>query len=156
MEQEDERNFGEVPYRLQLPTAQQVATALAILALTSPAAMGGIPVLPVTIEDERRRHQDEIVQVMESSVGVHQTSQEAEASLNVSQHRLADATKEVDDLTTHDVSEEDVIHAATRVFEGEVERDKSERFRFAFSRVINDTVDLCILRDNEQYDDSLW
>ena len=156
MEQRGEDNFGGVPYKLQLPTAQQVATALAILALTSPAAMGGMPVLPVTIEDERRRHQDEIVQVMESSVGVHQTSQEAEASLVVSQRHLADATREVDDLTTHDVSEEDVIHAATRVFEGEVERGRSERFRFAFSRVIYDTVDLCILRDNEQFADDLW
>ena len=51
-----------VPFAPQLPTAQQIAAGLAIIALVSPAMLGGIPVLPVTIQDERRRQQEEIQQ----------------------------------------------------------------------------------------------
>lgn len=140
---------GRVPYQVQLPSAQQVAAALAILSLLGPAALGGMPVLPVTIEDERRRQQDEILQVSESSVGVYQTSAEAELGLVVSQQRLACATKEIEGIHTHDVEEQDVVRAANRVFSGEVGGERGQAFRSAFNRVAWDTVDLFILRDNE-------
>ena len=143
---------GRIPYRPQLPTAQQVATALAILSLMGPMALGGMPVIPVTMEDERRRHQDEIQQVSESSVGVYQTSSEAEAGLAMSQQRLAHVTREVEDLTTHNVTEQDVVRAANRVFAGEVAKPLERRFRSAFTHVAWDTVDLFILRDNEEYE----
>lgn len=142
---------GRVPYRAQLPTSQQIAAVLAILALAGPMAMGGMPVLPVTIQDERRRNQEEIQQVSESSVGVYQTSAEAEAGLALSQQRLAHVAREVEGVQTHDVTEQDVIRAANRVFANQVQNDLSKRFRSAFSRVVNDSVDLYILQDNEQY-----
>ena len=142
------------PYRVQLPTAQQVATALAILSLAGPMALGGIPVLPVTIEDEKRRHQDEIQQVSESSVGMYQTSQEAEAGLSLSQQRLASVTREIEGIHTHDVSEQDIVHAADRVFAGTVEPKLDGRFRSALNHVARDTVDMFILRDGEEYERS--
>lgn len=138
------------PFRAQLPTPQQVAATLAILALTGPAALGGMPVLPVTIQDEQRRRQDEIQQVSESSVGVYQTSSEAALGLVVSQQRLAGVTREIDDIHTHDVTEQDVVHAANRVFNNQVEGELNVRFRSAFNHVVTDTVDLYILRDNEE------
>ena len=140
------------PYRVQMPTAQQVAAAIAILSLAGPMALGGIPVLPVTIEDERRRHQDEIQQISESSVGVYQTSQEAEAGLSLSQQRLASVTREVEGITTHDVSEKDIVHAADRVFTGQVDPKLDGRFRSALNHVAWDTVDLFILRDGEEWE----
>ena len=143
------------PFRAHLPTAQQVAAALALLSLVGPAALGGMPVIPVTIQDEQRRHQEEIQQTSESTVGVYQNSTEAETGLALSQQRLAAVTREVDDIHTHDVCEQDVYHAANRVFSGEVEVQLSGRFRSAFNRVVRDNVDLYILRDNEMYERGL-
>lgn len=145
------RLLGRIPYRPQLPSAQQVATVLAILSLAGPMMMGGVPVIPITFEDERRRQQDEIQQISESSVGVYQTSAEAETGLAMSQRRLAQVTREVEEITTHDVSERDVIRAANRVLKGQVEKKLDGRFRSALTRVTWDTVDLYILRDNEEY-----
>lgn len=145
-----DKALGRVPYRPQLPTARQVAAVLAVLSLAGPMMMG-VPILPVTMEDERRRQQDEIQQVSESSVGVYQTSTEAETGLALSQRRLAQVTREVEQLTTHDVSERDVVRAANRVLAGQVEENLGGRFRSAFSHVAWDTVDLYILRDNEEY-----
>jgi hypothetical protein len=142
---------GRIPYKAQLPTSQQIAAMLAILALAGPMAMGGMPVLPVTIQDEQRRRQDEIQQVSESNVGVYQTSTEAATGLALSQLRLAHVAREVEGVQTHDVTEQDVIRAAKRVFTNQVEKGLSARFRSAFSRVVNDSVDLYILQDNEQY-----
>ena len=154
--QEDFDDFGgRVPYRAQLPTAQQVAAVLAILALAGPMVMGGMPVLPISIQDERRRNQDEIQQVSESSVGVYQTSAEAEAGLALSQQRLAHVAREVEGVQTHDVTEQDVIRAANRVFTNQVEKGLSKRFRSAFTSVVNDSVDLFILQDNERYAQSV-
>lgn len=144
--------LGHVPYKPQLPTARQVAAVLAMLALASPMMMGGMPVLPVTIEDERRRQQDEILQISESSVGVYQTSSEAEVGLAVSQRRLAQVTREVEGIHTHDVAEQDVVNAANKVYTGQVEGELDQRFRTAFNQVAWDTVDLFILRDNEEYE----
>ena len=132
-----------------LPTAQQIASALAILALASPAMLGGMPVLPVTIEDERRRHMDEIQQISESTVGVHQDVSAAEASLALSQRRLAAATREVEQTHARVVSEADVVHAAKRVMAGEVSPHQQRNFRNALGRVANDSVDLYILLDDE-------
>ena len=146
-----DRLLGRVPYRIEPPTAQQVVAVLAILSLAGPMMMGGVPVLPVTIEDERRRHQDQIQQVIESSVGVYQTSTEAEAGLALSQQRLAQVTREVEGIHTHVVEESDVYRAAERVLTGGVEPRLEKRFRSAFKRVAWDTVDLYILRDNEEY-----
>ena len=143
--------LGRVPYRIEPPTAQQIMAALAILSLAGPMMMGGVPVLPVTIEDERRRQQDQIQQISESSVGVYQTSTEAEAGLALSQQRLAQVTREVEDLHTRAVEESDVYHAAKRVLTGGVEPKLEKRFRSAFNQVAWDTVDLYILRDNEEY-----
>ena len=143
------------PYRAQLPTAQQVSAFLAALALVGPAALGGMPVLPVTVYDEQRRRQDQILQESESSVGTYQSSQDAEVGLTLSQKRLALVTKAVEGIYTHDVSEAEVVQAAERVFAGEVEGHLDIRFRSAFNRVVNDTVDLCILRDDEQYEEQL-
>ncbi len=151
MAQDHNGSAGQIPYRAQMPTAQQVAAALAVLSLAGPMALGGMPVIPVTIQDEQRRRQDEITQQSESNVGVYQTSSEAEVGLIVSQQRLARVTREVDDLHTHDVTEQDVVHAANRVLAGKVEPELSGRFRYAFGRVVNDTVDLYILRDNEEH-----
>lgn len=114
--------------------------------------MMGAPILPVTIEDERRRQQDEIQQVSESSVGVYQTSEEAEAGLSLSQRRLAQVTREVEGLTSHDVSEQDVVRAANRVLANQVESKLDGRFRSALNRVTWDTVDLYILQDNEEFE----
>lgn len=142
---------GQIPYKAQLPSAQQVAAALAALTLAGPMALGGVPVIPVTVHDEQRRRQDEIVQQSESNVGVYQSSFEAEVGLAMSQQRLARVTREVDDIHTHDVQESDVIHAANRVFAGQVDAELSGRFRSAFNHVVNDTVDLFILRDAEEW-----
>lgn len=144
-----------VPYRFELPSAQQVATALALLALVSPAALGGMPVLPVTIYDERRRQQEQIVQESSSTVGVYQDSQAAEAALALSQRRLASVTRDVEHLTTHDVSEQDVVRAARRVLAGEGSPHQGARFRSALGQVANDSVDLFILRDDEAYEQGL-
>ena len=133
-----------------LPTAQQIASALAIIALASPAMLGGMPVLPVTIEDERRRHMDEIQQVSESTVGVHQDAHAAGVSLALSQRRLAEATREVEHTHSHVVSEADVAHAAQLVAAGRVSPHQGQKFRNALGRVANDSVDLFILLDNEQ------
>ena len=143
---------GRIPYKLQLPSPQQVAAVFAILSLAGPMALGGMPVIPVTVQDEQRRRRDEIQQVSESSVGVYQTSSEAEAGLALSLQRLALVTREIEDVHTHDVSERDVVSAANRVFAGRVEQKLDGRFRSAFNRVAWDTVDLYILRDNEEYE----
>ena len=143
---------GRVPYKAQLPTAQQVAAVLAILSLAGPMALGGIPVLPVTIEDENRRQQAEIAQVSESSVGVYQTSGEAESGLALSQRRLAHVAGQVEGIRDHEVAERDVIRAANRVLAGQVEEKLDGKFRSAFNRVAWDTVDLYILQDNEAYE----
>lgn len=149
-----DRLAGRIPFKAQLPTPHQVAAALALLSLVGPAALGGMPVIPVTIQDEQRRQRDEIQQTSESTVGRYQTSAEAETGLALSQQRLAAVTREVDDLHTHDVSEQDVWHAADQVFSGNVEVKLSGRFRSAFNRVVRDNVDLYILRDNEEYERS--
>jgi hypothetical protein len=143
---------GHIPYRPQLPTPQQVVAVLAVLSLAGPMMLGGVPVLPVTIEDERRRHQDEIQQISESSVGLYQTSTEAEVGLSLSQQRLAHVTREIEGIHTHDVSEQDVVRAANRVYTGQIEGELDGRFRSAFNRVAWDTVDLFILQDNEEYE----
>ena len=145
-----DRLLGRVPYRIEPPTAQQVVAVLAILSLAGPMMMGGVPILPVTIEDERRRQQDQIQQVIESSVGVYQTSTEAEAGLALSQQRLAQVTREVEGLHARAVEESDVYHAAERVLTGGVEQKLGKRFRSAFKQVAWNTVDLYILRDNEE------
>ncbi len=142
--------FKRVPYKAQMPSAQQVATVLAVLSLAGPMALGGMPVLPATIEGEQRRQQDKIVQQSESSVGVYQTSAEAERGLIASRQRLAQATIEVDNIHTRDISEQDVVHAANRVFTGQVEPILSGRFKSAFNHVVTDTVDLFILQDSEE------
>lgn len=144
-EEELEPDFGP-----RLPSAQQVAAALTMLALVSPAALGGIPVLPVTIDEERRRHQDEIQQQSESSVGVYQDAQEAATALTLSQRRLAQVTREVEHSTAHNVSEADVVHAAHRVLSGTVSPHQSLRFRSALTRVATDSVDLFILESDEE------
>ena len=154
MTQEHANNAGTEPPKPQAPTAQQVAAALAALSLVGPAALGGMPVIPVTIGDERRRKQDEIQQVVESSVGVYQTSTEAESALAASQWQLALATQHIENVDAYDVREQDVVRAANRVFSGDADEKSSKRFRSAFNRVAWDTVDLFILRDNEAAEDS--
>lgn len=141
---------SRVPFAPQLPTAQQVATGLAILALLGPAALGGIPVLPVIIQDDQRRRQDEIQQTSDSSVGVYRASDEAEVALAASQMRLASVTKEVNKTHARNVSEQDIVQAADRVFAEEVRPELSARFLSALNQVALDTADLCILRDNEE------
>ncbi len=143
------------PVKVQLPTAQQVAAVFAILSLAGPMMMGGIPILPITIYDEQRRQQEQIEQIVESDVGVYQTSDEAQVGLTVSQQRLARVTREVDNINTHDVTEQDVFHAAHRVLSGEVDHELSGRFKSAFSHVVTDTVDLFILQDNEEFERGL-
>lgn len=138
-----------------LPTATQVASALAMLALLSPAALGGMPVLPVTIEEDRRRRQDEIQQISESSVGIHHDAQEAQSSLTLSQRRLAAVTREVEHSTSHDVTEQDVVHAAHLVATGEATFGQQLRFRSALGRVANDSVDLFILSTDEAKEERL-
>ena len=140
---------GRIPYRPQLPTAQQVAAALAILSLAGPMALGGMPVIPVTAEDERRRQQEEIQQVSESNVGVRQSSDEAQTALTLSQRRLARVTRDIEEIHERVVREQDVIRAANRVFAGTVTPKLDGRFRTAFNQVAWDSVDLFILQDNE-------
>ena len=144
-----------VPYRVELPGTMQVASALAMLALVRPAALGGMPVLPVTIYDDRRRQQEQIVQESSSTVGIYQDSQAAEVALTLSQRRLASATRDVERLTSHDVTEQDVVRAARRVLAGEGSARQGARFRSALGRVANDSVDLFILRDDEAYEQAL-
>lgn len=142
---------ARIPFAPQLPTAQQIAAGLAILALMGPAALGGIPVLPVTIQDERRRQQDEIQQTSESSVGIYHTSDEAAVALAASQKRLASVSREVNKTHARYVSEQDIVHAADRVYADEVRPELSARFLSALNHVATDTADLCMLRDDETY-----
>jgi hypothetical protein len=121
-----------------------------MLALVSPAALGGMPVLPVTIYDDRRRQQEQIVQESSSTVGIYQDSQAAEVALTLSQRRLASATRDVERLTSHDVTEQDVVRAARRVLAGEGSARQGARFRSALGRVANDSVDLFILDADER------
>ena len=150
MEDNFDTLMSRVPFAPQLPTAQQVATGLAILALLGPAALGGIPVLPVIIQDDQRRRQDEIQQTSDSTVGVHRASDEAEVALAASQMRLASVTKEVNKTHARNVSEQDIVQAADRVFAEEVRPELSARFLSALNQVATDTADLYILRDNEE------
>lgn len=145
---------GRIPYRPQLPTPQQVGMGLAVITLTGPMALGGTPVVPVTVDDERRRQQDQVQQVSESSVGIYQTSAEAEVGLALSQQRLAVATGEIEEVGAQDVTEQDVFHAAERVFSGEVQGKPGRKFRAAFTRTVWDNVDLYILRGSEAQADS--
>ena len=138
---------GDAPH-LHLPTARQVAAGT-MIALMGTMALSGMPVLPVTFEEERRRQQDEAAQVSESSVGVYQTSDEAKTALELSQLRLADVAGQVEQIHTGMITSDDVVHAATRVFRDQVEPELSGRFRTAFNHVVWDTVDVCILEDNE-------
>ena len=140
-----------IPFAVQLPTAQQIAAGLTILALMGPAALGGIPVLPVTIQDERRRQQDEIQQTSESSVGIYHSSDEAAVALAASQKRLASVSREVNKTHERYVSEQDIVQAAGRVFADEVRPELSGRFLSALNHVATDTADLCMLRDDETY-----
>ena len=133
----------------RLPSAQQMATVLAMLALVGPSALGGMPVLPVTIDDQRRRHQEQMQQQSESNVGVYQDAREAETALALSQRRLAQVTREVTRDPSRVVSEADVVRAAHSVLAGEVGPRQSQRFRSALGRVANDSVDLFILDADE-------
>lgn len=147
---------AKTPFAPQLPTAQQIAAGLTILALVGPAALGGIPVLPVTIQDERRRQQDEIQQTSESSVGVYHTSNEAAVGLAASQKRLANVSNEVNGTHTHDVSEQDIVRAAHHVLDNQVRPELSARFLSALNHVATDTADLCMLLDDELYCDDVY
>lgn len=142
---------GRIPYRASTETALQVAATLAALSLAGPMALGGMPVIPTTVEDERRRAPILIAQQSESNVGVYQTSYQAEVGLALSQQRLASVTRDVDDIRERGIEERDVLHAAHRVLAGEVEPVLTRRFKSAFGHVVNDTVDLFILRDNEEH-----
>ena len=145
--------LGELPDEVaapRLPTTQQVAAAMAMLALVGPAMLGGMPVIPVTMDEQRRRQQVEITQESESTVGVHQDIAAAAAALALSQGRLAQATRDVSHITTHDVSEADVVAAAHRVMAGEASPHQSARFRSALTNVAIDSTDLYILRSDEE------
>ncbi|MDO4796726.1 MAG: hypothetical protein Q4A01_01765 [Coriobacteriales bacterium] len=142
---------GRIPYRAQMPTAQQVAASLAVLTLVGPMGLGGVPVIPVTTWDDQRRRQDQITQQSESNVGTYQTSAQAEVGLALSQQRLASVAREVNVTQAQDVEAPDVIHAADCVFSDGVEPVLTRRFKSAFGHVVNDTVDLYILRDNEEH-----
>ena len=148
MDDNQDSMLGRIPYSANLPTAQQVAAGV-MVTLMGTMALSGMPVLPVTMEDERRREQDTAVQVSESSVGVYQTSQEAEAGLALSQLRLAAVAGTVEEIHTGDITPDDVVNAANRVFRGQVTPELGSRFRTAFNHVVWDTVDVCILKDNE-------
>lgn len=148
MEDNLDSMLGRIPYSANLPTAQQVAAGV-MVTLMGTMALSGMPVLPVTMEDERRREQDTAVQVSESSVGVYQTSTEAEAGLALSQLRLASVAATVEQIHSGDITPDDVVSAANRVFRGQVAPELGGRFRTAFNHVVWDTVDVCILRDNE-------
>ena len=144
----DEFIGGQEPWHL--PDASQVAAALAAAALVSPAALGGIPVLPVTVEDERRRNVPEQMQQSESDVGTHQDVEAAATALALSQRRLAAVTREVEGTYAHDIYESDVVRAAGKVARGEVPLYKQRAFRSALGRVAVDSVDLFILLDDER------
>lgn len=144
---EDERWLG-VPYKAQLPTPEEIGAFLTALTLASPALLGGIPVLPVSYIEERRRQQETIVQESSSSVGTYQSAEEAHTGLVLSQQRLAVATREVEHTTQRMVTEADVVHAAHKVLAGEVSPGKGQRFRSALGHVANDSVDYYILRDD--------
>ena len=132
------------------PTSAQVAAALAAAALVSPAALGGMPVLPVTLDDERRRQQEEIAAESSSSVGAYQDVCEAATALTLSQRRLAAVTREVEGTHTRNVTEADVVDAAHKVAAGEVSPRKRQEFRAALGRVAVDSVDLFILLDDDR------
>ena len=134
----------------RLPSPQQVASMLAVLALVGPGMLGGMPVLPVTLDDERRRQQEQIQQQSESNVGVYQDAQEAATALALSQRRLAQVTREVTRDPSRVVDEADVVRAAHSVLAGEVGPHQSQRFRSALGRVANDSVDLFILDADER------
>ena len=150
---EDDR-WQQVPYRAQMPTPEQIGAFLTAVMLASPAMLGGMPVLPVTIDDERRRQQEEIAQESSSSVGVYQSVGEAETALALSQRRLAAATREVEHTTARVIGEQDVVHAAKKVLAGEVSAGQERRFRSALGRVANDSVDYYILWDAEPRQDA--
>lgn len=135
---------------LQVPTATQVAAALAAAALVSPAALGGMPVLPVTLDDERRRNQEQIQQESESSVGEYRSVDEAAAALSLSQMRLAAVTREVEGTHAHNILESDVVSAAHKVAAKEVSPRQQRKFKAALGRVAVDSVDLFILLDDER------
>lgn len=148
----DERTPYDVPrtpYRADPPTPAQLASLLAALALTSPAMLGGVPMLPVTVTDERRRQQQEIAQQSESTVGIHHEAQEAEGALALSQRRLAAATREVEGTHARTVSEEDVVRAAHRVAAGQTSGHQGQRFRTALNRVALDSADYFMLAHDE-------
>lgn len=151
-ESESRLNLDRVPFSPHLPEARQVAAALAVIALVGPAGLGGIPVLPVTFEDEKRRQQDIAAEIVESTVSTYASSDEAAAALVVAQQRLAIATLEIENVQGEYILEEDVIRAANRVLSGEVTGASAGRFRSAFTRVARDSVDLYILRDNEAWE----
>ena len=132
------------------PTSAQVAAALAAAALVSPAALGGMPVLPVTLDDERRRQQEEMAEESASSVGAYQDVQEAATALTLSQRRLAQVTREVEGTHARNVSEADVVHAAHKVAAGETSARQRREFRAALGRVAVDSVDLYILLDDDR------
>lgn len=134
----------------RMPPAQQVASMLAILTLVGPGMLGGMPVLPVTLDDQRRRQQEQLQQQSESNVGVYQDAQEAAAALALSQRRLAQVTREVTHDPSRAVDEADVVRAARSVLAGEVSPRQSQRFRSALGRVANDSVDLFILDADER------
>ena len=138
---------------IRLPKSSQVAAALAAAALVGPAALGGMPVLPVTVDDERRRQMDEIAQESTSTVGIHRESSEAEAALALSQRQLAAVTREVEGSTSRVVSEADVVHAADLVARGEVSARRQREFRSALRRVAANSTDLFMLWSDEQVED---
>ena len=145
--------LGKLPdelTELRLPTTQQVGAALAMLTLVGPAMLGGMPVIPVTMDEQRRRHQVEILQESESTVGIHQDVSAAAAALALSQGRLAQATRDVSHITTHDVSEADVVAAAQRVMAGEASPAVTRRFTSALTSVALDSTDLYILESDER------
>lgn len=132
------------------PTSAQVAAALAAAALVSPAALGGMPVLPVTLDDERRRQQEEIAAESASSVGAYQDVREAATALTLSQRRLAAVTREVEGTHARNVTEADVVDAAHKVATGAVSPRQRQAFRAALGRVAVDSVDLFILLDDDR------
>lgn len=135
---------------LRRPTSSQIAAALAAAALVGPAALGGMPVLPLTVDDERRRQMEEISQESSSTVGIHRASNEAEAALALSQRRLAVVTREVEGSTARVVTESDVVHAADLVARGEVSARHQREFRAALGRVAVNSTDLFMLWSDEQ------
>lgn len=146
----DELYRRELREGAMTPTSAQVAAALAAAALVSPAALGGMPVLPVTLDDERRRQQEEIAAESASSVGAYQDVREAATALTLSQRRLAAVTREVEGTHTRNVTEADVVDAAHKVATGAVSLRQRQKFRAALGRVAVDSVDLFILLDDDR------